>query len=74
MNYSVVRCTVNFSDATGMLACWLLRSFEYEFELVHRDGMKRQSYQALSGLFTANVGKDELVDEIAVVVLIITKT
>lgn len=41
---------LNIADETRRLACWQLRSAEFEFDVVHRESTQSQAADPLAGL------------------------
>ena len=68
-DHDALRWILNMADATGKLARWRLRLAEYEFDVVHRAGVKHQAADALSRLPTDGEDKAPLDDEIPVLVI-----
>lgn len=48
---------LNLADSAVQLASWCLRLSEFDFVVIHRDGMKHEAADALSRL--SRTGKDE---------------
>lgn len=61
------RWILNFVDATDRLARWQLGLYEYEFDLVHRDGIKHQKADALSSLRTEGTDDLPLEDKLSLI-------
>ena len=47
-DHGSLRWLVNFKDANGMLARWLMKLNEYDFTIIHRPGAKHLNADALS--------------------------
>jgi len=52
-DHSALRWILNLNDTTARLTRWRLRLMEFEFEVVHRKGIKHQAADALSRLETS---------------------
>lgn len=68
-DHDALRWILNMADATGKLARWRLRLSKYEFDVVHRAGIKHQSADALSRLTTSGNDDTTLDDGIPVMIL-----
>lgn len=57
---------LSLTDSTGRLARWLLRLSKFEFDVIHRAGVKPQTADALSRLPTAEEDRTVLDDDLPV--------
>jgi len=63
-DHESLRWILNLSDASGKLQRWRLRLLEFEFDVVHRPGIKHQAADALSRLNTQGEDEEPLEDEV----------
>lgn len=60
---------MNLTDATEKLACWRLRLLEFDFDIVHRRGVKHQVIDAVFRILITSADNTELEEEIPVMMV-----
>ena len=63
-DHDSLRWLLNIADVSGRLARWRLRLSEFDFEVVHRPGVKHQAADALSRMQTNGEDASRMDDEI----------
>ena len=72
-DHSALRWILNLTDSTGRLTRWRLRLLEYDFDVVHRAGIKHQAPDALSRLDTDAFDAQPLQDDLPVFSIDVTQ-
>ena len=70
-DHLALKWLMNLSDASGRLQRWRLRLQPFEYDIVHRPGVKHQAADALSRLPTTGTDQTDLDDEIPTVAAVL---
>lgn len=65
-DHNPLKSILNFADTTGRFARFLHRLFEYNFDVVHRGGIKHRTADALSRLHGASEDFEPIKDDLPV--------
>lgn len=70
-DHQALKWLMNLSDASGRLQRWRLRLQPFEYDIVHRPGVKHQAADAMSRLNTTGTDQTDLDDEIPTVAAVL---